>query len=314
MDPLVIIAGPTATGKSALAVRLAKKINGSIISCDSMQVYTGMDIGTAKISPEEREDIPHYLIDVLDPSEDFNIATFKSMANTAIKDIVASGRIPIMTGGTGFYIQSVLYDIDFEETDEDTTYRDYLHDLINDRGAEYVHSMLAEADPAAALAIHPNDHKRLIRALEYHKQTGLPISEHNIRSRKREAAYNACYFVMSDDRQRLYDRIDSRVDDMITAGLEDEVKKLLSDGLTRENVSMQGLGYKEMIDHLEGRITLEEAVYRIKRDSRHFAKRQLTWYRREKDVIWLDLDANEDVMPLIMTELEKKGIINERSV
>ncbi len=309
MDSLIIIAGPTATGKSALAVKLAEHIGGSVISCDSMQVYKGMDIGTAKITQQEMDGIDHYLIDVLDPSEDFNIVSFKQMAVDAIADIRSMGRIPIMCGGTGFYIQSVLYDIDFSETEEDDEYRKELAGIIRKDGSAYVHSMLRDIDPEAAAKIDPNDHKRMIRALEYHRQTGMKISDHNAQNRKRTAPYDFCYFVLTGERSRMYARIDERVDRMIEAGLVDEVRGLMAKGLTKDNVSMKGLGYKEIIDYLEGSCTLEDAVYRIKRDSRHFAKRQLTWFRRERDTCFIDIEK-DDIMEIILKELKWKGIID----
>ena len=311
MEPLIIIAGPTAVGKSDLAVKTAQKYNGSIISCDSMQVYKGMDIGTAKIKKEEMGGIPHYLIDVLDPSEDFNIVMFKNMAVDAIEQIRGQGRIPVMVGGTGFYIQSVLYDIDFDECIDDPEYRQSLWDLIKEKGDVFVHKMLEEIDPDAAQHISKNDHKRLVRALEYNHQTGGQISRHNEANRTREPVYDHCFFVLTDERSRIYEKIDSRVDKMIELGLVDEVRSLMDKGLGRYNISMQGLGYKEIIDHLEGNTTLEEAIYRIKRDSRHFAKRQLTWFRRERDVIWLDKSAHTDIMSVMETHLKKRGIIND---
>ncbi|MCR5673188.1 MAG: tRNA (adenosine(37)-N6)-dimethylallyltransferase MiaA [Lachnospiraceae bacterium] len=312
MKDLVILAGPTAAGKTALSVKLAKRINGSIISADSMQVYKGMDIGTAKITKAEMEDVPHYLIDVLDPHDDFNIATFKEMAVSAMDDIYKAGRIPIMVGGTGFYIQSIIYDIDFSAEDTGGPYREHLQGLIDTFGAQYVHKMLEEADGEAAKRIHFNDHRRMIRALEYNANTGRKISEHNLESSEHVSPYNFCYFVLNDDRQRIYDRIDSRVDKMIEEGLVDEVTKLMKLGLTKNHVSMHGLGYKEIIEYLNGDRTLDEAVYKIKRDTRHFAKRQLTWFRREKDVIWLSAeDTDEDDLIGKMTdELKKKGIFN----
>ena len=311
MEPLIIIAGPTAVGKSDLAVRVAQKYNGSIISCDSMQVYKEMNIGTAKIKSEETGGIEHYLIDILDPFEEFNIVMFKQMANDAIRRIRREGRIPIMVGGTGFYIQSVLYDTDFDECIDDPDYRQSLWELIDEKGAKHVHDMLEDIDPKAAANISVNDHKRLVRALEYNHQTGGLISKHNEENRTRKPVYNHCFFVLTDERSRIYGNIDKRVDKMIGEGLVEEVESLMQKGLRRENISMQGLGYKEIIDHLSGEISLEEAVYRIKRDSRHFAKRQLTWFRRERDVIWLDKSLNTDIMSVIDDELKKKGIINE---
>ncbi|MBO4890036.1 MAG: tRNA (adenosine(37)-N6)-dimethylallyltransferase MiaA, partial [Lachnospiraceae bacterium] len=237
MEPLIIIAGPTAVGKSELAVRVAKKYGGSIISCDSMQVYKGMDIGTAKIKSDEREGIPHYLLDVLDPSEDFNIVLFKQMATKAIEEIRLAGRIPIMVGGTGFYIQSVLYDIDFDECIDDPDYRHSLWALIDEKGDEHVHKMLEDIDPVAASSISVKDHKRIVRALEYNHQTGGLISEHNEENRARTSRYDHCFFVLTDERSRIYDRINSRVDRMIEDGLVDEVRTLLAGGLGRTNIS-----------------------------------------------------------------------------
>ena len=311
MKDLVVIAGPTAVGKSSLAVKLAKKINGSIISADSMQVYRGMDIGTAKISKDEMDGIPHYLIDVLDPEEDFNIVRFKEMATEAINEISDEGRIPMIVGGTAFYIQSVLYGIDFSETEELTKYREELAELIDDKGSEYVHKMLEAVDPVAASKIHHNDHKRMIRALEYNKQTGKRISEHNETCHDNDALYNFCYFFLDDDRQKIYDRINRRVDKMIEDGLVDEVRALMDKGLTSGNVSMHGLGYKEIIDNLEGKCDLETAVSLIKQGSRHFAKRQLTWSRRERDIIRIDIGNDTDVIATMLNELRKKGIIND---
>ncbi len=309
--PLIVIAGPTAVGKSELSVRLAQKIGGSIICADSMQVYRGMDIGTAKLTKEEMQDIPHYLIDIYDPSEDFNIVSFKELAKKAIDSVYALGRIPIITGGTGFYIQSVVYDIDFTQADELSGYRSQLENLIETKGAEYVHDMLESVDPKAALMIHKNDHKRMIRALEYHRQTGEKISDHNAKSAGSTSCYNVCYFVLNDRRERIYDKINARVDRMIEDGLVDEVRSLMDKGLTKDAVSMHGIGYKEIMEYLEGDATLEEAIYNIKLASRHFAKRQLTWFKRERDVIWLDRDEIGDPLPVVIKELAKKGIINE---
>ncbi len=310
MNDLIILAGPTAVGKSSLSIELAKKIGAGIISADSMQVYKHMDIGTAKLKKEEMQGIPHYLIDDLEPTEDFNIVWFQKKAKEAIEEITADGLIPMIVGGTGFYIQSVVYDIDFSQNDDTPEFRKEIEHLIEEKGAVYVHDMLKEKDPEAALAINPNDHRRLIRALEYHMQTGKRISDHNNESRQRTSPYNFCYFVLNDDRSKIYKRIDDRVDKMMEEGLLDEVKGLMNMGLSRQNVSMHGIGYKELIDHLSGECSLEEAVYRIKRESRHFAKRQLTWFKREKDVCWLNRDIDNDIMGEIMARLKMKGIIN----
>lgn len=287
--PLVILTGPTAVGKTKLSVALAKKIGGEIISADSMQVYRHMDIGSAKIRREEMEGIPHYLIDVLEPSEDFNVVVFQRKCRECMERIYDAGKIPVLTGGTGFYIQAVLYGIDFTENEEDTSYRSQLEEIAGREGGPFIlHDMLQKVDEASAASIHANNVKRVIRALEFYRLTGQKISEHNETERAREAAYNACYFVLNDDRERLYERIDRRVEQMLADGLIEEVKALQKMGCHKDMVSMQGLGYKEILAYLGGEISLERAVYLIKRDTRHFAKRQLTWFRREKDVIWVD--------------------------
>lgn len=308
--PLIILTGPTAVGKTALSIKLAQQINGQMISADSMQVYRHMDIGTAKITIEEMQGIPHYLIDVLEPTEEFNIVRFQQMAKAALEQIYAAGAIPIVVGGTGFYIQSLLYDIRFEESNEDTGYRDALQQLATDRGPEYLHRLLAEVDPAAASGIHAHNVKRVIRALEFYHQTGTRISEHNEEQRKRTSPYQFLYFVLNDDRQALYTRIDQRIDQMLKAGLVTEVRMLKDMGCTRDMVSMQGLGYKEILDYLEGRCTLDDAIYILKRDTRHFAKRQLTWFRREPDVIWLNRTDYPDDTAILQDMLNRIALKN----
>lgn len=275
-------------GKTELSLKLAKKINGSIISADSMQVYRHMDIGSAKIRPTEMQGVPHYLIDVLDPQEEFHVVRFQEMAKKAMEDIYQKDRIPIVTGGTGFYIQALLYDIDFTEEKKDAGYREKLEALAREKGCEYLHEMLSRIDARAAEEIHANNVKRVIRALEFHHLTGQRISQHNQVERQKESPYRFCYFVLNDERGRLYERINQRVDKMMEEGLLKEVMALRDMGCTRDMVSMQGLGYKEIFDYLSGEASLEEAVYRIKRDTRHFAKRQLTWFRREREVIWIN--------------------------
>lgn len=288
--PLIILTGPTAAGKTKLSIALAKALNGEIISADSMQVYRYMDIGSAKIKSEEMDGVPHHLVDVLEPMDDFNVVMFQKYAKEAMEKVYARGKVPILVGGTGFYIQSVLYDIDFTENDENTELRRELETLAQEKGAQYLHDMLKECDPKAAEEIHANNIKRVIRAIEYNRQTGGKISEHNETERQKESPYASCYFVLTDERAHLYQNIDKRVDIMLEEGLVDEVKHLLEMGCKRETTAMQGLGYKEIIAYLLGEITLEEAVYLIKRDTRHFAKRQLTWFRRERDVIWVEKD------------------------
>ena len=310
---MIILAGPTAVGKTAASIRLAKAVGGEIISADSMQVYRHMDIGSAKIRPEEMEGVPHYLVDVLEPEEDFNVVRFQQMAKAAAEEIYARGRIPIAAGGTGFYIQALLYDIDFTENDGDSSFRRKLEKTAEEKGGEYLHSLLQEADPEAALQIHPHNIKRMIRALEFHHQTGGKISEHNETEREKESPYNFAYFVLTDDRSRLYDRIDRRVDLMMEEGLLDEVRFLKERGVRRDSTAMQGLGYKELYAFLDGEYPLEEAVRIIKRDTRHFAKRQLTWFKRERDVIWADKSViGQDVdavIDFILKELKNRGII-----
>ena len=292
--PIIILTGPTAVGKTALSIALAKAIDGEIISADSMQVYKQMDIGSAKITKDEMEGVPHHLVDVLDPREGFDVCRFQSMAKEALAGIYERGRVPIVVGGTGFYIQALLYDIDFTETVEDTAYRRELSELARTKGNHALHEMLKQVDPESAEAIHENNVKRVIRALEFYQETGEKISSHNEQQRLHESPYQFCYFVLTDDRKTLYDRIDERVDLMLEQGLVAEVQALKEQGCRADMVSMKGLGYKEILAYLDGQISLEEAVYIIKRDTRHFAKRQLTWFRRERDVIWLDRQAYQD--------------------
>ena len=312
--PLIILTGPTAVGKTALSIQLAKAIGGEIISADSMQVYQYMDIGSAKIRRDEMDGAPHYLVDVLKPEEEFHVVRFQEMAKEAMEKIYANNHIPIVVGGTGFYIQALLYDIDFTEQQCDETYRRQLEDLAREHGAEYLHGILCEVDPASAEAIHANNIKRVIRALEFYHLSGKKISEHNETERQKQSPYNFAYFVLTDERAKLYERIDRRVNAMIEAGLVEEVKKLKSMGCSREMVSMQGLGYKEILAYLDGGCTLEEAVYIIKRETRHFAKRQLTWFKRERDVIWLDKQAfgydDAAILKDMISILEEKEIIS----
>ncbi len=309
MKNLVVITGPTAVGKTDISIKLAKEINGEIISADSIQVYKGLDIGSAKITEDEMDGVKHYLIDVLEPTDDFDIYTFKQMAEDAIEKIYSKGKVPIIVGGTGFYIQSVLYDVDFEETEVDMEYRKELEELAKKNGNEYVHKMLEEVDPEYAAGIHPNNLKRVIRALEFYHENNIPLSEHNAEQKENESPYNFAYYVLNDDRDVLYDRINKRVDLMFEKGLVDEVKGL---GLDKANQSMQGIGYKEVLDYLNGDLSLEETKELIKKNTRHFAKRQLTWFRHEKVVQMIDYrDFDRDVdkvFAFMLKDLEEKGI------
>lgn len=288
--PLVVLTGPTAVGKTKASIGLAKEIGGEIISADSMQVYKHMDIGSAKIRPEEMEGVPHFLVDELKPWEEFHVVRFQQMAKAAMEKIYACHHIPIVVGGTGFYIQALLYDVDFSKNDGDASYRHGLEEIARKEGGQVLHEKLRSVDKMAAEQIHANNVKRVIRALEFYHQTGQRISEHNERERQKESPYRFVYFVLNDDRKRLYERIDRRVEQMLNDGLVKEVAALKSMGCTRDMVSMQGLGYKEILAYLEGELNLEEAVYRLKRDTRHFAKRQITWFKREREVIWINKD------------------------
>ena len=285
---LIVVAGPTASGKSAAAVELARIIGGEISSADSMQVYRYMDIGSAKITQEEMMGVPHYLIDVADPTEEFDVVRYAHEAKAAISDIISRRKIPILCGGTGFYIQAVTRDIDFSETGALPEYREELTAYAAEHGNSALHEQLKNIDPVSYETIHPNNLKRVIRALEYYKETGMTISAHNEAERQRETPYDLHFFVLNDDRAVLYDRIDRRVDFMMAEGLYDEVMYLRQMGLTRDMVSMQGLGYKEMLDCMDGKCDIDEAVRILKRDSRHYAKRQITWFKREKDAVWIE--------------------------
>lgn len=309
--PLVILTGPTAVGKTALSIGLAQTIGGEIISADSMQVYRYMDIGSAKIMPHEMQGVPHHLVDVLEPWEEFNVVRFQQMAKAACEEIWGQGHIPIVTGGTGFYIQALLYDIDFTENDEDTAFRTEMEELAAKEGGQVLYERLKKVDPASAEAIHANNIKRVIRALEFFEKTGTPISAHNEEQKQKESPYAFLYAVLTRDRAILYDRIDRRVDIMMEQGLVDEVRSLQERGCTRQMVAMQGLGYKEILDYLDGKLSLEEAVYIIKRDTRHFAKRQMTWFRREKDVTFIEMDDRQEaeVLQEILEKLQERDVI-----
>ena len=311
--PLIVLTGPTAVGKTSLSISLAKAVNGEIISADSMQVYKKMDIGSAKIRPEEMQGVKHYLVDVLEPEEEFHIVKFQQMAKEAMEEIYEKGKIPILVGGTGFYIQAVTRDIDFTEAQQENTYRAELEKLAETEGAEYLHDRLKEVDPASADTIHANNVKRVIRALEFYHQNGTPISAHNEEQKKQTSPYNLAYFVLNAPRDILYERIDKRVDQMLEEGLVKEVEGLKREGGHRGMVSMQGLGYKEILAYLEGEYPLEEAVRILKRDTRHFAKRQLTWFRRESDVIWVDKDKfhwdEKEILEYMLSVLKEHDIL-----
>lgn len=312
--PLAVLAGPTAVGKTRLSIRLAKALDAEIISADSMQVYRHMDIGSAKITREEMEHVPHHLIDALEPEEEFHVVRFQQMAKQALDEIYARGKVPLLVGGTGFYIQAVVRDIAFGEGGaEESSYRQELERLAQKEDALWLHEQLKAVDPDAASQIHPNNRKRILRALEFYHDNQTPISAHNREQQSRTSPYACAYFVLTDDREKLYRRIDARVGQMMEDGLLEEVKRLKDRGCTRDMVSMQGLGYRELLAFLDGEYSLEEAVERIKRNTRHFAKRQLTWFKREQETIWISreaFDGDEGRMLEYMLKIcQERGIV-----
>ena len=290
MKDLIVLTGPTAVGKTSLSIALAKAVDGEIISADSMQVYKYMNIGTAKITEEEKCGIPHFLIDELEPDEEFNVTIFKNKVMGYIEDIKSRGKVPIIVGGTGFYIQSVIYDINFNEYGDDSKVRKKYEAMAETLGKSELHKKLALVDREYADSVSYNNVKKVVRALTFFEMTGEKLSEHNKRERERSSPFDFAYFVLTMDRKKLYERIDKRVDLMFDMGLVDEVKALMAKGYDKSLVSMQGIGYKEVIDYLNGRTSLEECIDIIKRDTRHFAKRQLTWFKREKVVTYIDKD------------------------
>ncbi|MFV3012017.1 tRNA (adenosine(37)-N6)-dimethylallyltransferase MiaA [Clostridium botulinum] len=311
MIDLLIIAGPTAVGKTDISIELAEKLNGEIISADSMQIYKYMDIGSAKITKDEMKGIPHHLIDVVKPHEEFNVSSFKVLAEKSIKDIWNRGKLPIIAGGTGLYINSLIYNYDFTDADRDEKYREYLTKLAEDKGKEYVHSLLKDIDEKSYEKLYPNDLKRVVRALEVYKITGKSISEYTKENEKKlyDIPYNVNYFVLNMNREVLYERINKRVDIMMGKGLIEEVKKLESMGYTPDMQSMKGIGYKEVLFYLNGDISLDEAIYLIKKGSRNYAKRQLTWFRKDKRSIWIDKDkysSEEEIVDKIIKMVKDK--------
>ena len=290
MKDLIVLTGPTAVGKTSLSIALAKAVDGEIISADSMQVYKYMNIGTAKITEEEKCGIPHFLIDELEPDEEFNVTIFKNKVMGYIKDIKSRGNVPIIVGGTGFYIQSVIYDINFNEYGDDSNVRKKYEAMAETIGKSELHKKLALVDREYADSVSENNVKKVVRALTFFEMTGEKLSEHNKRERERSSPFDFAYFVLTMDRKKLYERIDKRVDLMFDMGLVEEVKALMAKGYDKSLVSMQGIGYKEVIDYLNGKTSLEECIDIIKRDTRHFAKRQLTWFKREKVVTYIDKD------------------------
>ncbi|PYG87543.1 tRNA dimethylallyltransferase [Ruminiclostridium sufflavum DSM 19573] len=290
MNRVIVIAGPTASGKTSLSIELAGRMNGEIISADSMQLYKYMDIGTAKPTENEMRGIKHYLIDEVLPSEEFNVVKFKELAEKYIKEIVEKGKQPIVVGGTGLYISSLIDNINFSESECDWELREALKNEAEEYGSQYLHDKLKKVDEESADNIHPNNVKRVIRALEVFYQTEKPMSYHNEMSRGIPPSFTYNTIGLTMDRQRLYERINKRVDIMIKNGLVEEVKRLVELGFADSITSMQGIGYKEILSYLKGKSTLDEAVEIIKRDSRRYAKRQLTWFKRMKEIKWFSID------------------------
>lgn len=298
-ETVYVIGGPTASGKSNLAIELAKRINGEVISADSMQIYKEMNIGTAKIMPEEMQGIKHYMIDILSPEERYSVSNFKKDAENAIQEIIDKGKTPIIVGGTGLYIDSLIYGIEFQNEQIDLKYREELNDIAEKEGLETLYQEALKIDPEALKKISPNDKKRIIRVLEIYHKTGKTKTEMEKESRKNDVKYNYKVFAITMDREKLYSRIEKRVDQMIDNGLIEEVKTILekhSDFPT----AMQGLGYKEVVEYLKNKITKEELIEKIKKETRHYAKRQLTWFRKNKETIWIngenEINKNIDII------------------
>lgn len=306
MKDLIILTGPTAVGKTSLSISLAKRIGGEIISADSMQIYKGMDIGTAKIQKDEMDGIRHYMIDEFYPDFPFNVTIFKEKVDGYIRKIREKGKIPILVGGTGFYIQAVLYDIHFEVTEGEDELRKELEALSLEKGKDFLHEELKKVDPQYAKEVSSNNVKKVIRALSFYKMTGIKLSEHNHRERERSSPFNFSYFVLTMNREKLYERVNERVNLMIKDGLVSEVKALYEKGYHEDLISMKGIGYKEVFPYLRGEISLEEMENQIKINTRHFAKRQLTWFKREKTVTYVDKDkysTDEECLEFMLKEM-----------
>lgn len=304
---LLVIGGPTAVGKTDLSIKLAKKLNGEIISADSMQIYKYMDIGSAKVTEDEMDGIEHYLIDTITPDISFSVADFKEYGEKALNDIISKGKLPIISGGTGLYINSLTCNMTFTEAEKDENYRKHLEALALKKGNEYVHEMLKECDPISYEEIHPNNRKRVIRALEVFKLTNKPFSSFNAGENFYNSNYDVYYYVLTMNREKLYERINKRVDIMIEKGLLDECIKLKEMGYTSDIQSMQGIGYKEILYHLEGKISLDEAINMIKQGSRNYAKRQLTWFRRDTRCVFIDNDkmSDNEILEKVIDDIRK---------
>ena len=303
-ENLFILLGPTAIGKTEVSISLAQKMKGEIISADSMQIYKYMDIGSAKVTKEEMDGVKHHLVDILYPDEEFTVANYKSKAKQLIAELNSENKIPIVAGGTGLYINSLVYDLNFTEVPPNEEFRRKLEIIAEQKGNEYIHERLENIDEESSKKISPNDQKRVIRALEIYEVTGKTMSEYNKDFRKPVEAYNLVMIGLNMDRARLYERINQRVDIMIERGLIEEVKSILAKGYNKDLVSMKGIGYKEIIMYLENIITLEESIELIKQKSRNYAKRQLTWFRRDDRIKWIDLDNYSEKQSLTREIIE----------
>lgn len=308
MTDILILSGPTGIGKTAISLKLAKELSGEIISSDSMQIYKYMDVGSAKISKEEMQGIPHHLINVVEPNEEFSVAKFKTLAEEAIEDISKRGKYPIIVGGTGLYINSLIFNYSFTGTYKDNDYRKSLEALANEKGKEFVHDLLKDRDVDSYNKLYPNDLKRVIRALEVYKLSGKTIGELNKEQDIYDVPYNIHYYVLNMDRDKLYERINKRVDEMISSGLIEEVINLKEKGYNSNMQSMKGIGYKEILYYLDNKISLEEAINMIKQGSRNYAKRQLTWFRKDNRTKWIDKDnlTEDEIVKFIINDIGLK--------
>ncbi len=302
---LLVLGGPTAVGKTELSIKLAKELNGEIISADSMQIYKYMDIGSAKVTEQEMDGIKHHLIDVIEPNLPFSVADFKEYGEISLKNILSKNKFPIIAGGTGLYINSLTCNMTFTEAEKDEEYRLYLEKLSEEKGNDFVHEMLKEIDPISYKEIHANNRKRVIRALEVYKLTKKPFSSFNAGEDFYKSDYDVYYYVLTMNRDKLYEKINKRVDIMIEKGLLEECIKLKEMGYTSDMQSMQGIGYKEILYYLENKISFEDAVNMIKQGSRNYAKRQLTWFRRDKRCIFLDKDvmSEDEILHKVLNDI-----------